>query len=175
MPLTEEKVIYPTMIELAACLCTELAAAGGPELCYCGPVTGEVSLDYCGGSCDGEGCGGQAWVRFVDAFPSSEFPSASVSLANCKVPLAFNIEVGVARCAPSGEANAVSGFVGPTLEQNVEALRIQMSDLAAMRRAIQCCFGNSDADYIMGIYQGINVNTGGCLGGTITLTVWETF
>lgn len=64
MALREDTGVYPLLVELAACLCTEMQAAGTPELCYCGPMVGLMSLDYCGG---GGSCGGQAWVRLVDA------------------------------------------------------------------------------------------------------------
>lgn len=175
MALREDTSVYPLIIDLSACLCLELAAAEGPELCYCGPTTGNITLDYCGGACDGDGCGGQAWVRLVDAFPSSVFPTADNILSNCRSPWAYQLEVGVARCAPMGEANTVGGYTPPTMEQNVEALRLQAADLAAVRRAIICCFGKTDRDYVVGAYSQIDVNGGGCLGGTISLWVREEF
>jgi hypothetical protein len=172
--LVEDKVAYPTLIRLAACLCLELEAAGGPALCYCGPVAGEVALDFCGGNCGDEGCGGQAWVRFMDIFPSTNFPSPDNALANCKAPLAFNMEVGIARCAPVGTSGP-NGYLPPTMEQNVEAIRLQLADVAALRRAVQCCFAQGDTDYIMGAYSQLSVNNGGCLGGTFNVVVWEAF
>lgn len=174
MALVEDKVVYPTVIALSACLCQELAAAGGPEVCYCGPITGDVVMDYCGGTCNGGGCGGQAWVRFVDIYPSSTFPGLDNALANCKAPFAYSLEVGVARCAPTGESGP-SGYEPPTLAENVEAIRLQLSDVAALRRAIQCCFGQGDLDYVMGAYAQAGVNGGGCVGGSFTVVVWEKF
>jgi hypothetical protein len=174
MALREDTLAYPTVISLSACLCLELEKSGGPALCYCGPIAGEVSLDYCGGGCDGTGCGGQAWVRLLDVFPSSVFPSVDSTLANCRSPFAFTIEVGVARCAPMGESGA-NGYVPPTMEQNVEAIRLQAADIAAMRRAVQCCFGEGDVDYILGQYTQSLVNGGGCIGGAFTVIVWEQF
>lgn len=174
MALREDTVVYPTLIALSACLCQELELAGGPPLCYCGPVTGDVALDFCGGSCDGAGCGGQAWVRFVDIYPSSTFPSVDNTLSNCKAPFAYTLEVGTARCAPSGESGP-SGYTPPTMSENVEAIRLQLADVAAMRRAIQCCFGAGEYDYSMGAYTQIGINGGGCVGGLINLVVWERF
>lgn len=175
MPLREDTVAYPVLVALAGCLCQEMAALDGPELCYCGPIAGNLILDFCGGgSCNGEGCGGQAWVRFVDAFPSATFPNLDAGQSNCRSPLAFTLEVGVARCAPQG-VNGPNGYTAPTLEEQLEAVRIQTADVAAMRRAIQCCFGSGDRDYIMGAYDQTQVNGGGCIGGTFNVTVWQEF
>jgi hypothetical protein len=174
MMLREDTLAYPTLIQLSACLCTELEASGGPDLCYCGPITGEVVMDYCGGGCGEGGCGGQAWVRFVDIYPSSTFPSPDNALSNCRAPFAYSLEVGVARCAPMGESG-VNGYTPPTLSQNVDAVRLQLADVASMRRAIQCCFGVTDVDYSMGAYSQIMVNGGGCVGGSFNIIVWEKF
>lgn len=175
MALREDTSIYPILIELTSCLCQALEAAGGPTLCSCGIMTGQIALDFCGGGCEGEGCGGQAWVRLVDAFPSSTFPSPDGNLTNCNSPWAYALEIGVARCAPMGENSGVNGYVPPTLEQSVEAIRLQTADLAAMRRAIQCCFAKTDRDYLIGSYTQVDTNGGGCLGGTIALWVREEF
>lgn len=176
MALREDVSVYPLLVELAACLCTEMEATGGPALCYCGPMVGSLTLDYCGGdTCDGNGCGGQAWVRFVDAFPSSTFPALDNLSRNCKSPMAYTIEVGVARCVPVGTASGVSGYTPPSLDQQLEAMRLQTADVAAMRRAIQCCFAGSDRDYLLGAYDQSFVNGGGCLGGTFTVVVWQEF
>jgi len=173
--LREDTGIYPVMIELASCLCQEMEKEGGPELCSCGVKFGSASTAFCG-ECQEIGCGGQAWVRLVDAFPSSVFPSADQALSNCKSPWAYQLEVGVIRCAPKGEVSGINGYTPPTLEQNVEALRLQTADLAAMRRAIQCCFGAGDRDYIIGTYAQVDeISSGGCLGGVITVFVREDF
>lgn len=166
----EDTIIYPTMIEMSACLCLEIEQSGLPAVCSCGPLIGSLVLDYCGTCTDGK-CGGQAWVRLVDAFPSEEFPAPSQILTNCNSPLAYQIEVGIVRCKPVGTSSGVRGYVPPTLEQNVEALRLQLADFAAIRRAIQCCFAkNDDIDYIMGSYSPVSPD-GDCLGGAVTLWV----
>lgn len=174
MPLIEDRAIYPTMIDLAACLCLETEAEGGPALCYCGVIAGELVLDFCGGDCGAGGCGGQAWVRLTSAFPSGTFPNPDALPTNCFSPIAYTLEVGIARCMPMGESGP-NGYTPPSLDQQVDALRLQTADIAAMRRAIQCCFGKGDRDYILGQYDQATVNGGGCLGGVFTVTVWEEF
>lgn len=176
MPLIEDKSVYPLIVALSACLCTALQERGGPALCYCGPMAGPLVLDHCGNeTCDGNGCGGQAWVRLVDAFPSNLFPSIDNALQNCKSPFAYTLEVGVARCAPMGSATGVGGYEPPSMSDQLESIRIQTSDIAAIRSAIQCCFGANDRDYVVGVYDQTLVNGGGCIGGTIQVAVWEQF
>jgi hypothetical protein len=67
-----------------------------------------------------------------------------------------------------GTVSGVRGYTPPTLEQNVEALRLQLADMAAMRRAVECCFGDAEIDYILGSYNPITVE-GDCLGGVFTV------
>jgi hypothetical protein len=169
----EDTSIYPRMIELSACLCTEIENSGLPTPCSCGPMVGGLVLDYCGTCKDGS-CGGQAWVRLVQAFPSTDFPSQLLELRNCTAPLAFELEIGIVRCKPVGTSSGVRGFVPPSLEQNVSALRLQTADIAAMRRAVLCCFGETDTDYILGTYTPISPD-GDCLGGVFNVYVWSGF
>jgi|SRR5688572_14572744 len=175
MTLREDTSIYPLLIDLASCLCQQMDTMGGPSLCYCGITTGNITLDYCGGGCEDGGCGGQAWVRLVDAFPSSVFPTADAALTNCNSPWAYAVEIGVARCAPMGTSTGVNGYNPPSVDDNVGAIRLQTADLSAMRRAIQCCFAKTDRDYLIGTYSQFEVNGGGCLGGAITMWVREEF
>lgn len=166
----EDDFIYPTMIELSACLCGEIAASGLPEVCSCGPIVGTLVLDYCT-NCQDKTCSGQAWVRLVDAFPSMDFPSPVQTPQNCNAPMAYTIEIGIVRCKPLGKNSQVRGYSPPTLEENVEALRLQLADVAALRRAIQCCFGNDDKAYVMGTYTSAPPD-GDCLGGYFNVIVW---
>lgn len=170
-PFVEDFVIYPTMIELSACLCTEIEASGLPGTCACGPIVGDLTLDYCGSCKDGK-CSGQAWVRLVDAFPSADFPTPQFVPSNCFSPLAYTLEVGIIRCKPMGKNNTARGYTPPTLEENVEALRLQLADMAALRRAVQCCFGEGDRTYILGVYAPVTPD-GDCLGGSFTVQVWS--
>jgi hypothetical protein len=166
----EDNFIYPTMIDLSACLCTEIEASGLPGVCSCGPIVGTLVLDYCS-NCGDKGCSGQAWVRLVDAFPSVDFPSPVATPQNCNAPMAYTIEIGIVRCKPLGTNTQLRGFVPPTMEQNVDALRLQTADIAAIRRAIQCCFGAEDKTYQIGTYTAAPPD-GDCLGGYFNIVVW---
>jgi hypothetical protein len=170
----EDVGVYPTMIALSACLCAELDASGLGGACFCGIIPGsQVVLDVCASCGKDKACPGQAWVRLVSAFPSTIFPDADHTVATCLSPLAYNLEVGVARCFPQGKSNSITGFTPPTLDEQVNATRLQMADMAAMKRAIQCCMTrNDDITYALGQYTPMTVG-GGCGGGTWSVTVWS--
>lgn len=173
--MIEDTSIYPVYVSLLACLEQSLVEQGGPGLCYVGPMEGEVVLDHCGGgTCGDGGCGGQAWVRLIDTFPSQTFPALDTIPRNCNSPFAFTLEVGVARCAPTGQGGP-NGYEPPPLADRLEAIRLQTADIAAMRRAIMCCFGQGERDYIIGMYDQSVVNGGGCIGGAFSVSVWEDF
>lgn len=173
MKLREDEFVYPLMVDLVACLCTEIAESGLPEPCQCSLVPGaDIVLDYCG-SCDDAGCGGQAWVRLAGAYPSSLFPSLDEIGATCHSPIAYQVEIGIARCAPVGSTSMVNAYTPPTLEQQLDAVRIQSADMSAMRRAIACCLtqNHEDLTYTMGAYTPLS--GGDCNGGTWLVTVWS--
>ena len=176
MVYTEDKTAWPTMVKLAGCLCTTLAERGLPTPCVCTPVPGPLAvMDQCN-SCgkNKSDCGGQAWVRLTSEYPSSVFPGADTDQASCGAPDAYVLEVGVARCQPTGSANGINGYTAPTMEQLVDATRLQMADKAAIRAAIKCCMDDEDSDYtyVLGTYQPIQV-AGDCGGGFWTVTIWS--
>lgn len=163
MAFREDFLIYPTMVRLSGCLCAEITASELPEPCFCGIIPGtEQALDC--GSCD-DGCGA-AWVRLSNGFITSDFPQPDISLANCNKGVAFALEVGITRCfSPFGDAEGNM----PGVDEYLRQTRLQLADMAAIRRAISCCFATVDTDYILGSYSPIPFD-GGCGGGA-----WEVY
>jgi len=166
VPLIEDVLIYPRLVELAGCLCEEIERSGlfaGQELCFCGLAFGDlVPIDLL----EKKGVGsGVAWVRLNQAYPSAEFPIPDQGTGTCATLLAYEIEIAIARCIPLLDRNGKP----PTVAQSLEAARLQMADMAAMRRAVECCFGNSDTDYTLVQYTPIPVS--GAVGGG----VWQVF
>jgi hypothetical protein len=156
--LIDDQGVWPNLLALRDCLCEEIAKSGLPEVCYCDVMPGALApFDFADD--------GQAWVRLVNAFPSLIFPNQSTDLrASCAAPLAYVIEVGIVRCAPRYDG---AGHP-PSQAEEFEATRIQMADMAAMRRAIQCCLNRKDA--VLGIYTPIGPDEGG-IGGTWQVTI----
>lgn len=132
--LVDETRFFPALGGLLECLKAELAAAGGPELCFIGITpSGNPPLGtmQCGKR------SGVAWISPVSVFPSSAFPTPDEGGdPMVRAPLAMEVMVGVARPYPAPKdrnerADAQDYF---------DATRLYLSDMAAMRRAIECCF-----------------------------------
>lgn len=163
----EDTGIYPLMVRLSACLEKEIADSGLPALGFNGLVVGaDPSLD-CG---QDEECG-TAWVRLVTSYPSADFPTPDASDRNCNSPIAYDIELGLIRCASpfsDERGNQV------TVDQALGQARLHLADMAAMRRAIKCCLtqtpGFEDVEAIVGTFTP-TPNQGGCVGGVWPITI----
>lgn len=163
--LQDDTIIFPTLQRLQECLCQGLAAAGGPGLCYCGLMVGDImplQLVQCGPG----GCGGVAWVRPSQIFPSLILPEPEPG-ESCLAPLAVEVEIGVARCYPMPDPRKM---IDP--QAMFEASRLYMSDMRAMRKAIRCCLDDNSfqGSYSMGTWAPIEAS-GGISGGTWTVTI----
>lgn len=167
--LVDEKRLFPRIARLQECLCTALAEAGGPGLCYCGVMVGDNPppfglLDCAKGDC------GVAWVRPMSAYPSASFPiqdDGATGGSACAKPLAMQVEVGVARCAPRPKGRDAQ----PDEQAVFDAFRLYMSDMAAVRKAVACCFGSDrDNQFAMGQWTPLALQAG-TSGGYWTLWV----
>jgi hypothetical protein len=157
---------WPKLIQLAECLCSQIATDGLPEPCECLVLPGaQVALDYCE-PCRDDKCG-MAWVRLTTMYPSANFPNLDETLrGSCRAPLAYGIELGVARCAPVGKDDGMP----PDPADQQAAVRLQMSDALAMRKALSCCYGASG--WMLGVYTPFGPE-GGCVGGSWQASVSE--
>lgn len=153
--------VWPTMLRLAECLCTEIVAANLPPTCFCGVLPGEiVDASYVTSR------EGMAWVRLVSAYPYTAFPAWDQTAATCASPLAFELEVGALWCAPVARDSRGNA---PTLTAQFEAVEVQMAAMAAMHRAITCCMPTERGTAALGQYQPAGPE-GGTVGG-----VWNVF
>lgn len=162
--------IFEVISRLSDCLCTELAAAKGPGLCYCGMWVGAQPPPL--GLTDG--CNdGVAWVRLVTAYPSAVFPQPDDGLTTCVTPIAYEVEIGVARPAPRAEGRAMF----PDKQALFDAQRLYASDMRAARRALLCCLPQQQAKVVprrdivvrLGAFQPLE-NAAGKSGG-----MWQGF
>lgn len=153
--------VWPTMMRLVDCLCTELAESG-LDTCFCGVLPGQaIAAQYV----NTKTREGMAWVRLNGAWPYNLFPSTDVT-AQCAAPLAYEIEVGSLFCAP---AFADSRGTPPSLAAQFEATQVQMAAMAAMRRAIVCCLGTGKRA-VLGQYAPLGPE-GDVVGGVWTVIV----
>jgi hypothetical protein len=82
-----------------------------------------------------ECCSGMSWVRFVDAVPTDEaaFPGSTEVIARCAQQWSVQLELGIARCAPTGTAHKL-----PTCGTWDQLKAAASADMLALRQAI-CC------------------------------------
>lgn len=150
-PITQN--VIGALADLADCVCTELAATGGGETCWCGLYPGAlVSWDYCG-ECSGDRCG-MGYVRLAEVFPYTVFPQQELDL-RCTRPLAWTVEVGALRCLPQPSDGSPLNPV-----TMAEIAVVQTLDASALYRAVKCCGTEAAVE----VYQPLGPQ-GGCVGG----------
>lgn len=164
MTVTTAVAFTPVMTKLAAlaeCLCDQINASGLPTPCLCSVIPGAaLPLDV--GTCDDGN--GIAYVRLVATYPSVSVGVADITPGNCDKGLGFDIELGLFRCFPmEAEPSAA--------EVLLEAAVLQMADLDAMRRALNCCDWLPSKDFVVGQYQPFGPD-GGVVGGFMPLSAW---
>lgn len=147
------------LTSLADCLCATLKQEGLPDLCFCGVLPGStIPTDLAGfDSCDNAGMG---WTRLVTSYPAAGVGVAARDISKC-VGIGFDVEVGVMR------AVTVEDDI-PTSKETGEETQLQIEDMVAARKAIECCDGYSNKDYILGQYQPAGP-LGGLVGGSWTV------
>lgn len=157
MPVLDDVAVYPILADLAYCLCQEYIAAD-ETLCYCGvePATG-VPINV--GECEGGACGA-ATVRLVRVYPSSRFPDADIN-GTCTTLLVAEVVVTVLRCVPVGHDDGSN----PSALEYTHWAQQQYADMAAMRRAISCCFAGEHADLDHRLLEYTPLSPQGGVGG----------
>lgn len=170
IPAPDDRKIWPILSELSACLCGMLTETGFTP-CFCGVLysqtqTPPVDLDGC------DACGA-GYVRLNTGFPSTvEFPQPDQQ-ATCRSVLAFDVTVGIVRCAPAGDNYGNP----PSSDELVDFARTIFSDMALIHRAIACCLVDAkfeDIEYVLGTYTQLPAE-GGVGGGEWQLTIREVF
>jgi hypothetical protein len=126
-----------------------------------------VTADLLISMTEDECCAGLAWVRVASVYPSGSFPQPDADYVAC-APLQYAavLELGIARCAPVGDAQTL-----PSADDWNDATGDMLADAAALRRTV-CTWVESNPDrmYLVGVWQPLPVE-GGCLGGVQTVTV----
>lgn len=154
--------LYDTMVDLAACLCAQVAVDNpeDPNFCFCGVIPGRAVLpDYIFGCDDG----GMGWVRLGTTYPSESPGQIDRSFGNCGTGLGFELEIGILR-------RAIIEEEAPTMEESAGMVERQIADVQTLSKAISCCPSLGRKDYILGQYQPVGPD-GGVVGGAFTIYV----
>lgn len=151
--------------ELLGCLVAALAVNPNPPERACLRVGEEVRQDL--SVYEDECCDGLAYVKINQVFASATFPEPLEDPTNCAIDQwAVDLEMGVFRCAPSGEIVAL-----PTCEQWTAAATQVHFDAAAMRQAVACFRGTQTPGDELVVRPWIPLGPlGGCTGGTQVVT-----
>jgi hypothetical protein len=155
------------LLDLAACLCSQIEEEDLPEPCYCGVVPGDaVAVDYVTMNCGRKN--GLAFVRLAQVYPASRVGVVNQTLNNCSAGIGVEAEVGIIRRAPAWGKKGEP----PTDAANLAGSNLLVDDMAAILAAIQCCFGNptdptKQIDHIVQTYRPTIL--GGALGGSFVV------
>jgi len=169
--ITEDLSIYPVLAELVACLTLSLGD-GAP--CFSGLLMGDLIPTEYVGHCedeDGKPSCGAAYVRVVTAYPTENFPDPLVR-PTCNSVMAYQVRVGVVRCASVGLDNG-----DPVEPEELERITLQqLSDMKSIRQAIQCCLINAfpNVDHVLGAFEPMP-QEGDVVGGEWPVTLLEDF
>lgn len=102
---------------------------------------------------ENECCTGLAWVRFDTALPTDaqSFPNATSQIQHCTHEWAVALEVGIARCAPTGTGHTLPTCGDWTLLKTQAA-----ADMKAIRE-VACCVQNAPDyaywDLVLGAFK----------------------
>jgi hypothetical protein len=168
-----DTLLFPFANTLLDCLCAAVSANSSelypaPEIC-CLRAGEAVALDISNEAVD-ECCRGLAFVRIDNFYPtgsqSAPFPSPSSDFALDKCsPYAWglNMEMGIYRCIGDADCD----------RWNYVAQR-QMLDAKSMRQALCCFMQPLDAQTVSVTPWQAKGPEGGCIGGTMGITVMVT-
>lgn len=153
------------------CLETAFTGDAGAPAEICHRPGDQVPLNI--GLTQDECCSGLAWVRVQGIDPVTDPLSMTAPDFNPCTDMGrlVTLELGVARCNPFGTAGR-----GPTCEEwTTLAARIDL-DASAMRRAVCCAAATltSDDTFVERVLPGSWTpleSSGGCAGGSMTVTV----
>ena len=154
-------------IALRDCLMTELALRDNPpaETCL---IPGEDGREFLSiGLGENKCCDGYAWVRVAGVSPILEAYQTDGESGNCGV-LRWRVdyEMGVARCAPWGDAQS-----GPSCAEWTAVTVQVLSDAEAMRVALCCLRPQVESGRIQPAPWVAFGPNGGCTGGIMGVSI----
>jgi hypothetical protein len=161
--MIDDTLVWPFLEDLAAELQVEIEDSGLKEPCWIGVLPGAlVALDYCG-SC-GSKCG-MAWVR-LSAINEWVDETGVADFSRCASLFTATFEMGIVRCHQTLDesGNPMS------MTYQSEATRVQLAEMAAMKRVLLCSSLMANRNVTLGGYQPIGPD-GGCVGGSWSVLV----
>jgi hypothetical protein len=149
-----------TLAAVQACWCELLESTVGGAPAQCCVVVGVPALVDC--------CAGFAWVRLVNAYPTTNFPRPYNEATKCPLlTWALVVEVGITRCA----AQPCDPLGNACCDAEAESSAQIMSDFAAAAKLFLCgCIGLAPDQIVPGQVRPYGPE-GGCVGLTAQATL----
>lgn len=174
-PTAGDPVMEEIMAGLASCLCRVLVEAGRPACC-CQWYEGDhrPPMDGCDCECPPDGKGdtppgqGIAWVREISRNNTAPTQARRGFGSDCAIPperWRITVELGVYRCAPTGDAES-----GPTCQEHTNAAANGAWDAALLEYAVACCDVLDGRQVVLQDASPVGP-TGGCVGRILTITL----
>lgn len=166
-PVIADPLALPIMRAMLVCLEDQARCVKAPPLLYSLRV-GDIA-EFLLSQNNDECCDGIGWVRNVTTYPSTNFPDQDSVASNCG-PLSWAVvlEIGIARCAPTPEAQDLT-----TAEEWDAAADAISGDAAAIRRAVatfKTLPEYEDTLWLVGAWLPLPTE-GGCMGGAMQVTI----
>jgi hypothetical protein len=160
----EDDSIYPVLLAMLECAELELEKSGLPPVGYASIQPGALPvLDHVG---NGKECD-EMIINVTNGFPTNGFPIID-QFGTCGSAMAFEVQLGVFRCAPVPAGKLPQNFKLPTPVQQLNATRLHLADMQAMKRALACCLKNYE--YVIRTWLPYGP-AGGAVGGAWLVAV----
>jgi hypothetical protein len=159
----DDTLIWPFLTDLAAELQVEIQDSGLKDPCWIGVLPGAlVAHDYCS-PCGPTKCG-MAWVRL--AALNEWVDQSGLDTSRCTALFTATYEMGIIRCHQTSDdrGNPMS------MAYQAESTRVQLAEMAAMKRVILCSDLMRNMEAAIGGYQPIGPE-GACVGGAWSVVV----
>lgn len=161
--LVDDHVFLPRLQRLCDAVSKALAEAGGPKLAISTLWTGTEMPPL--GTMGGEECGAM-WVSPGQILPTVSFPIPDEGESSCSTSRMMTVSIGVARCMP--RPSDTRGVVADA-QDVFDSIRLQMSDMEAVRRGVLCSYVNEDEDFLASLESWTPIqDTASTVGG-----VWQ--
>lgn len=145
------------LVAIQTCWCETLQDSVGGAPAACCLIAGEPVVANC--------CEGFAWVRLVNAYPSTAFPDQEVEAVRCGTGgMAAVVEIGITRCA----AQPCDVLDNACCDAEMDMVMVQLDDYARMRKILRCCVGVPGDFVVPGRFT--SENKGGCLTSAMQAT-----
>lgn len=138
--LVDDEFFLPRLQKLYTAVTEAVDEAAGPPLAARTLWTGTAIPPL--GTMGGEECG-VLWITPGQILPTVEFPLPTEGASTCSTLRMMSVTIGIARCMPRPQDMR---DVMADSQDIFDSIRLQMSDMNAIRKGVTCGYANEDED-----------------------------